>query len=109
VISDVHVELILRGSVVQALGNAGQPGLVPTYRHPTGDFLRAALSHGLQVRRCEEPGVAPSGDPGAPPPDLVLRPWQEWPWALMDLVPEANRAASSTPAAIIWHFQLGQQ
>src|SRR6266540_3633929 len=55
VISDAHHELVLRGSVVRALGPAGEPGLVATYRHTAGDYLRAALPAGLQVRRCEEP------------------------------------------------------
>lgn len=32
VVSDVHHELVARGSVIPALGPGGQPGLVPTYR-----------------------------------------------------------------------------
>jgi ubiquinone/menaquinone biosynthesis C-methylase UbiE len=55
VVSDTHHELILRGSVVHALGPGGRPRLVATYRHTAGDFLRAALPGGLQVLRCEEP------------------------------------------------------
>jgi SAM-dependent methyltransferase len=55
VISDTHHERIFRGSVVKALGPKGEPGLVATYRHTAGDYLRAALPAGLQVRRCEEP------------------------------------------------------
>jgi SAM-dependent methyltransferase len=108
VISDTHHELIFRGSVPKALGPAGEPGLVATYRHTAGDFLRAALPAGLQVRRCEEPR-GPAGEQPAPPsPDveLAVGSWQEWPWSLMDLVPEATRAASRTPSTIIWHFQL---
>jgi SAM-dependent methyltransferase len=107
VISDAHHELVLRGSVVRALGPAGEPGLVATYRHTAVDFLRAALPAGLQVRRCEEPR-GPAGDrPSPPSPEVELEvgSWQEWPWSLMDLVPEATRAASA-PSAIVWHFQL---
>jgi SAM-dependent methyltransferase len=108
VISDAHHELVFRGSVVKALGPAGEPGLVATYRHTAGDFLRAALPAGLQVRRCEEP-QGPAGDQPSPrSPDVELDggSWQEWPWSLMDLVPEATRAAGGTPSAIIWHFEL---
>jgi SAM-dependent methyltransferase len=108
VISDTHHERIFRGSVVKALGPAGEPGLVATYRHTAGDFLRAALPAGLQVRRCEEPR-GPAGDqpsPRSPEVELEVGSWQEWPWSLMDLVPEATRAAGDTPLTIIWHFQL---
>jgi SAM-dependent methyltransferase len=108
VISDTHHELIFRGSVVKALGPAGEPGLAATYRHSAGDFLRAALAAGLQVRRCEEPR-GPAGEQPSPRPsavELEVGSWQEWPWSLMDLVPEAARAAARTPSTIIWHFQL---
>lgn len=104
VISDTHHERILRGSVVKAVGPTGEPGLVATYRHTAGDYLRAALPAGLQVRRCEEP-VEPAVDQASPrSPDMGT--WQEWPWSLMDLVPEAARAAVATPCVIVWHFQL---
>src|SRR5690242_1520536 len=51
VISDVHHDTILRGSVPHALGPNNEPGLVPSYRHTASDFIRAALPAGLQVRR----------------------------------------------------------
>ena len=105
VISDTHHELILRGSVVKALGPAGEPGLVATYQHTPGDFLRAALPVGLQVRRCEEPkGTVETGP--APAPEIAVGRWDEWPWSLMDLIPEAAQAAGYHPYTIIWHFQL---
>jgi ubiquinone/menaquinone biosynthesis C-methylase UbiE len=111
VISDAHHEITFRGSVPQALGPNNEPGLVATYRHTTGDFLRAALPVGLQVRRCEEPR-GPDHDlpPPPPPPDTDPRVsgWQEWPWSLMDLVPEAATAAWAVPATIIWQFQLAR-
>lgn len=108
VISDTHHELVFRGSVVKAAGPAGQPEVVATYRHTAGDFLRAALPVGLQVRRCEEPRP-PVGDESAPPaPEITVGRWEEWPWSLMDLVPEAAGAAGGNPATIIWHFQLGE-
>lgn len=108
VISDVHHELIFRGSVVPALGPTGEPGLVATYRHTAGDFLRAALPAGLRVRRCEEPR-GPAGDqpsPRSPGAELEVGSWPEWPWSLMAVVPEATRAAWAIPHTIIWHFQL---
>jgi len=109
VISDAHHELILRGSVVAALGPAGEPGLVATYRHTAGTYLRAALRAGLQVRRCEEPGGHPRA--GQSPPrsnDIELEPgsWHDWPWSLLELVPEATWGAGGNPCTIIWHFQL---
>lgn len=109
VISDVHHDLVFLGSVPHALGPAGEPGLVVTYRHPTGDYLRAALAAGLQVRRCEEPRDPPPGAPSPPPPDITVTGWHDWPWSLMDLIPEAARAAGGTPATIIWHFQLSRR
>jgi ubiquinone/menaquinone biosynthesis C-methylase UbiE len=104
VISDVHHELVLRGSVVHAPGPAGEPGLSPTYRHTPGDYLRAALPHGLRVRRCEEP----RREMPAPPPAAELTPgdWADWPWTLLPLVPEASRVAWDLPSTVIWHFQL---
>ena len=104
VISDVHHELVFLGSVPKALGPAGEPGLVATYRHTAGDFLRAALPAGLQVRRCEEPRQAAAIEP-PPAPEITVTGWEEWPWSLMDLVPEAIRAAGAA-LTIIWDFQL---
>src|SRR5713226_7869358 len=54
VISDVHHKVVTRGSVIKARGPGGEPRIAATYRHGLGDYLRAALSLGLQVRRCEE-------------------------------------------------------
>jgi SAM-dependent methyltransferase len=105
VISDLHHEQIFRGSVVKAVGPAGEPGLVATYRHTPGDFLRAALPVGLQVRRCEEPG-RPDRTAGRPAPEIAIGDWTDWPWSLAELVPEAVRAAWATPPVIIWQFQL---
>lgn len=108
VVSDVHHELVLLGSVVKALGPAGEPGLVATYRHTPGDFLRAALPLGLQVRRCEEPRRLPPAEPPPPASEIVVGGWDGWPWSLMDLVPGAMRAARGTPSTVIWHFQLAE-
>jgi SAM-dependent methyltransferase len=104
VISDVHHELVTRGSVITARGPAGEPGIAATYRHTLGDYLRAALSLGFQVRRCEEPGVAPPAEP-LPEPATGIGDWQDWPWSLMDYLPSAARIARGCPSLVIWHFQ----
>jgi hypothetical protein len=107
VVSDTHHELILRGSVVHAFGPGGRPGLVATYRHTAGDFLRAALPVGLQVLRCEEPRPLGIDEPPPPAAEITVGSWEEWPWSLMDLVPDAARAAGG-PVTITWHFQLAE-
>ncbi|MDP9443526.1 MAG: class I SAM-dependent methyltransferase [Actinomycetota bacterium] len=107
VLSDVHHERVLQGSVVKAVGPAGEPMVVPAHRHTPGDFLRAALPLGLEVRRCEEPRAAADEEPATSPPNPTVGPWQEWPWSLMDLVPRAAKACQG-PLMIIWHFQLAR-
>jgi ubiquinone/menaquinone biosynthesis C-methylase UbiE len=108
VITDVHHELVFRGSVTRALGPNGEPGRAPTYRHTPGDFLRAALASGLLVRRCEEL-PRPSLELGAEPPgvaeDIALGPWEDWPWTLLDVVPAAAEAAWAIPSIIVWDFE----
>jgi 2-polyprenyl-3-methyl-5-hydroxy-6-metoxy-1,4-benzoquinol methylase len=129
VISDVHHELVRLGSVAKAPGPAGEPGWTPSYRHATGDYLRAALPVGLQVRRCAEPrppspdrpSSSPSPDqpssssspssspsPSSPssPSEVTVGDWADWPWTLLPLVPAAARAAFDKPSTIIWDFQL---
>jgi hypothetical protein len=78
---------------------------VATYRHRLGDYLRPALSLGLQVRRCEELIVAPSAAPAAEPAAGIGE-WRDWPWSLMDYLPSAARAAGPCPSLVIWHFRL---
>ena len=105
VISDVHHELVTRGSVITARGPAGEPCLAPTYRHQLGDYLRPALGLGLQVRRCEEPEGTRRDGPLAEPA-TGIRDWPDWPWSLLDYLPTAARAAWDCPVLVIWHFQL---
>jgi SAM-dependent methyltransferase len=105
VVSDAHHEQIFRGSVVKAVGPAGEPGLVATYRHTPGDFLRAALAAGLEVRRCEEPRPTADDRPVTDRPQNTPGTWETWPWSLTEAVPEAARAAWWTPSTIVWHFQ----
>jgi ubiquinone/menaquinone biosynthesis C-methylase UbiE len=105
IISDIHHELTTRGSVISARGPAGEPCIATTYRHQLGDYLRAALSLGLQVRRCEEPRTA---RPSGPLPEHAtdIGDWQDWPFSLMRYLPSAARAAGGRPWLVIWHFQL---
>jgi ubiquinone/menaquinone biosynthesis C-methylase UbiE len=105
VISDLHHELVTRGSVVKASGPAGEPRIAATYRHQLGDYLRAALSLGLQVKRCEEPTATGTGAP-LPAPATEIGDWRYWPWSLMGYLPSAARAAGGCPSLVIWHFQL---
>lgn len=107
VLSDTHHERVFRGSIPSVRCPDGRPARVSTYRHHAGDYLRAALPHGLQVRRCEEPAFPTADDRPLPQPTTETGPWDAWPWSLSDLVPEAARAAESgSPIAIVWHFQL---
>jgi len=105
VISDIHHELVTRGSVITARGPAGEPCIVATYRHQLGDYLRPALSLGFQVKRCEEPSSPRPAVP-LPEPATEIGDWGDWPWSLMDYLPSAARAASGRPNLVIWHFQL---
>jgi len=105
VISDMHHERVTRGSVIKARGPGGEPYIAATYRHQLGDYLRAALSLGLQVRRCEEPTAAGTGGP-LPVPAAEIGDWQHWPWSLLNYLPSAAQVADACPKLVIWHFQL---
>src|SRR5262245_13484629 len=105
VISDCHHELKTRGSAMTTRGPAGEPRIAPTYRHQLGDYLRAALRHGLQVKRCEEPRVVRADEP-PPEPATEIGDWQDWPFSLEDYLPLAERASGGRPHLVIWHFQL---
>lgn len=106
VISDMHPETVLRGSIPMVRDPQGRPGRLVSHRHLVGDYVRAALPVGLQVRRCAEP-VRPAPHPSPEDPQPTgLPPWELWPWALADLVPAAARAADAgAPALLIWHFE----
>jgi ubiquinone/menaquinone biosynthesis C-methylase UbiE len=105
VISDVHHEAITRGSVMTTLGPAGERHIAPTYRHQLGEYLRAALRHGLEVKRCEEPRVVRASAP-LPEPATEIGDWQDWPFSLPAYLPSAGRAVDNRPHLVIWHFQL---
>jgi SAM-dependent methyltransferase len=96
-------------------GPDGKSGSVPSWVHPTSDYLRAALPLGLQVRACNEP-LRPDplvDETGTPPgdhepiaryvaSDQLPSIWSLHPWA-----PAATNAAyRDAPHFIVWHFQL---
>lgn len=103
-ISDIHPEGVLRSSIPTLRSSSGAPARLVSHRHLIGDYLRAALAVGLDVRACEEPVLPlPTGDP-AP---RELGPWDLWPWCLTPLIPDAARAANAgIPAMLIWDFAL---
>jgi SAM-dependent methyltransferase len=106
VISDMHPEVVARGSNQPVRDAGGHPGRLVSHRHLVGDYLRAALPVGLQVRRCEEPQMPVAHPAEQAPPPGPPGPWEVWPWALNALVPEAARAAGAgVPGLLIWHFQ----
>jgi len=114
VISDRRILVGDTGLPVVKASPDGCPGYMPTWSRRTSEDLAAALRLGLQVRRCEEP-VRPfplvdgsGSSDGAPVPDhLPGAPPNIW--ALHRWCPAATNAAyRGLPAAIVWHFQLGQ-
>ena len=108
-ISDVHPDLVTLGSAVKATGPAGQPQLAACHRRTVADYLRAAMSAGFQVRgfdehpRARDPVAKPAP---VPAPVREIGTWQDWPWTLLDWVPEASRAAWDIPHVLLWHLQL---
>ncbi|AVT34238.1 SAM-dependent methyltransferase [Plantactinospora sp. BC1] len=107
VISDAHQERVALGSVPRVRTGTGEPGLLPAYRHRAGDYLRAALPLGLRVRRCEEPRTRVNADDAGPAADVVIGPWDTWPWSLPGIAPAATAAVvDDMPTLVVWHFQL---
>lgn len=88
----------------------GRLGYIPTWRHATSAYLRAALPDGFLVRDCQELGRSPSAvamptrpttipprNPGAPPDVWDLHAW----------APEATDATyQNEPVLIVWDFEL---
>ncbi len=103
-ITDMHPEQIARTHVPTVRRPDGSAARVRVHQHRTGDYLRAALAAGLEVRRCEEPSMPSPADP--PEPAADPGPWEAWPWSLAGLVPAAAHAANTgVPAVLLWHFQ----
>ncbi|MBA3287496.1 MAG: methyltransferase domain-containing protein [Acidimicrobiia bacterium] len=107
VTSDLHHTRIALGSVPHIRTSRGEPRLLPAYRHLASDYLNAALTLGLQVRRCEEPRLRVQDHTPPAADEIAVGDWDQWPWSLLDIDPAATNAAyGGTPATIIWHFQL---
>jgi SAM-dependent methyltransferase len=105
IITDVHQEAVALGSVPHVRSALGEPGLIPSYRHRAADYLRAALSAGFVLRRCEEPRARITAAPDGLA-DIVTGPWDTWPWSLAEITPAARDAAyDDTPVTVLWHFQ----
>jgi ubiquinone/menaquinone biosynthesis C-methylase UbiE len=85
----------------------GDFACLPHYNHRPSDYLAAALPLGLQVRRCEEPGLAERMlDPQEPHPEAPPAHPADI-WSLQRWCPAAaNAVFRDTPVAIVWHFQL---
>lgn len=104
-VSDVHDQLVLLGSVVKAEGADGRAQLASTHRHSVAEVLRSALAAGFTVLRFDElPRSAPPEGP-VPKATRGIDGWRTWPWTLMGLVPEATRAAWDSPAVTVWHLR----
>jgi SAM-dependent methyltransferase len=120
IVSDVHPELLYRGSVVKSETASGEAQVASFHRHSVADYVRAALMAGFRLRRLEEVRNAPVGDPDPSPeeprtepgtepgiePRTELGPWRLWPWTLLDRIPEAARAAWDNPALLVLHLEL---
>ena len=105
VISDVPVEYLWLASAPHVRTGDDRPGLLPGYRHRASDYLAAALPLGLRVRRCVEPlrelPIRPAEELGR---------WDDWPWSLLGIVPEAAAAAwNGLRTLVVWHFQLADR
>lgn len=104
IVSDVHPDLVARGSIVKGEGGRGEPLVASCHRHTVADHLRAALAAGFTVRGLTEERYA--GEPGPPPePHREIGDWRWWPWTLLEWVPEAAREAWDIPSVIVWHLE----
>lgn len=114
IVSDVHPELLYRGSIVKSVTEAGRPQVAAFHRHSVADYVRAALAAGFSLRRLEElrttsataaddspeTAHAPS-DPAA----WEVGPWSGWPWTLLARVPQAAGAAWDNPALLVLYLE----
>jgi ubiquinone/menaquinone biosynthesis C-methylase UbiE len=106
IVSDVHPDLVSLGSAVKGQDVRGGPQLAACYRRTVSDYLRAALRAGFRVRGYEERSATRDTSTTSEPPREV-GPWRDWPWALLDWVPEASGVAWDIPAVLVWHLELG--
>jgi SAM-dependent methyltransferase len=105
IVSDVHPDLLYRGSVVKSESASGEAQVADFHRHTVADHVRAALCAGFTLRRLEELWAIGGGD-AAPDPATGLGPWRLWPWTFLDRVPDAARAAWDNPALLVLQLEL---
>jgi ubiquinone/menaquinone biosynthesis C-methylase UbiE len=107
IVTDIHHEMVLLGSMPHVRTADGEPRLIPSHRYRAADYLGAALPVGFEVRRCEEPARAIVRSIEPMTEQIRTEEWDLWPWSLMEIVPAATAAAATrTPAAMLWHLQL---
>lgn len=86
----------------------GRVGHIAGHHHGLGDYLRAALPLGFEVRACEETHLGDSiVGPGVEAVPLTPGPpniWELHPWAR----DAANAAKAGQSAVVAWDFQLGE-
>jgi SAM-dependent methyltransferase len=108
VVSNMHADAILFGSIPRVVRDDGRPARIATFRHETGDYFRAAVGAGLAALGCDEPRFSLSAEPPSGAADGPFEPgdWFGWPWTLNAVLPQAAFAAlRDRPATVIWHFQ----
>jgi SAM-dependent methyltransferase len=108
VVSNMHAEAVLFGSIPRVETDDGRPARIATWRHETGDYFRAAAKAGLVALACEEPRPPPPREapPGQAASGASVGDWRDWPWNLDAFAPQAAWAARlDRPATVIWRFQ----
>ena len=116
VVSDARTLVEGIGRPMLARDAQGRAALMRWWDHRTSAYLAAALPLGFAVRACLEPArpdplVRDDGSTVTDPPNAASDDPAGAPniWALHAHSPGAvNVAYADRPAAIIWHFQLGQ-
>jgi ubiquinone/menaquinone biosynthesis C-methylase UbiE len=103
IVSDVHPELVYRGSAVKGEDAEGRPIVAASHHHTVADYLRAAVHAGFVVRGLEELTARPDDEPAEP--NREVGEWRWWPWTLLEWDPEAAKVAWDTPSVIVWHLE----
>lgn len=87
----------------------GSLGFLPARVHATGDYVRAAIAAGFDVRRCEEPlrDLLEGSDYDQIEPQPAAPGEAHDIWMLNAFVPQAAKVVlGAATAVIVWHFQL---
>ena len=112
VVSDAHgLAAGIRPPVILA-DQDGTPGYLPHTNRVVGDYVRAALPHGLRLLRCEEPRTGPSRELEVEEltPEQMLPDGPPNIWLLHEWFPRATEAAlRGQPVALVLHFQRDER